>query len=137
MKEFGIYQIEEKLQALCHAIAEDAELKNARAKAEAFLADEGAVELFRGLMTKSRELQHRQHNGVEIADEEVQELVELKSAADGHEVIRSFHEAQDTLQGVAEMVSAFVSKTLEQGVVPTKAEALNTGSCGSGCGCHN
>ncbi|MBL9114947.1 MAG: YlbF family regulator [Verrucomicrobiaceae bacterium] len=129
--------IEERLKALCVAIAEDSELQGARSKAEAFLADEEGVDLYRELMTKSREMQHRQHDGEEIADEDVQELVELKHAADHHAGIKSFHEAQDVLQGVAEMVSAFVSKTLESGEVPTKEEVMNQGGCGEGCGCHH
>lgn len=128
--------IEEKLQALCEAIAADNQLISARDQAEAFLADEEAVGLYRALMTKSRSMQHRQHHGEEIADEEVQELVELKAEADHHEGILSFHNAQATLQEVAELVSGFVSKTLETGVVPTKEEVMKKGGCGEGCGCH-
>jgi cell fate (sporulation/competence/biofilm development) regulator YlbF (YheA/YmcA/DUF963 family) len=131
--------IEERLKALCDAIAEDSALKNARAQAEAFLADEDAVDLYRELMGKTREMNHRQHHGEEIDDAEVQQLVELKHAADHHNGIKSFHAAQDALQGVAEVVSAFVSRTLESGVVPTIEEvtAEEEGGCGHGCGCHN
>ncbi len=128
--------IEERLQALCVAIAEDSQLISAREQAEAFLADEDAVNLYRALMTKSRSMQHRQHHGEEIADEEVQELVELKAEADNHDGIAAFHQAQDVLQGVAELVSGFVSRTLETGRVPTKDEVMKKGGCGEGCGCH-
>jgi cell fate (sporulation/competence/biofilm development) regulator YlbF (YheA/YmcA/DUF963 family) len=129
--------IEEKLKDLCVTIAADIKVSAAREQAEAFLADESAVDLYRALMTKTRSMQHRQHHGEDIADEEVQELVELKAEADGHAGIRSFHQAQSTLQGVAELVSGFVSRTLETGVVPTKDEVMNQGGCGEGCGCHH
>lgn len=132
-----ISTIEEKLQALCVAIASDSKVASAREQAEAFLADEDAVGLYRDLMNKSRSMQHRQHHGEEIADEEVQELMELKAEADDHAGIRSFHEAQDVLQEIAELVSGFVSKTLETGKVPTRDEVMNKGGCGEGCGCHH
>jgi len=128
--------IEEKLQALCVAIAADNQVTSAREQAEAFLADEQAVGLYRDLMTKSRSMQHRQHHGEEIADEEVQALVELKAEADNHDGIAAFHQAQDVLQGIAEIISGFVSKTLETGNVPTMDEVVNKGGCGEGCGCH-
>ena len=128
--------IEAKLKELCTAIAQDAELQTARQQAEAFLADEEAVDLYRDLMSRSRDMQHRQRNGEDIHDEDVQQLVELKHAADNHSAIQSFHSAQDTLQGVAEMVSAYVSKTLENGKVPTEEDLAPAGGCGAGCGCH-
>ncbi len=127
--------IEEKLQALCQAIVADSEIKAARDQAEAFLADEDAVGLFRELMTKSNEMRERQHHGEDIDDEEVSQLMELKAAADGHAGIRSFHQAQDVLQGMVEMVNGFVTKTLENGDVPTRDQVMQKG-CGTGCGCH-
>ena len=93
--------IEAKLKELCTAIAQDAELQTARQQAEAFLADEEAVDLYRDLMSRSRDMQHRQRNGEDIHDEDVQQLVELKHAADNHSAIQSCHSAQDTLQRVA------------------------------------
>lgn len=129
--------IEEKLQALCTAIAADKEVQSARDQAEAFLADEDAVSLYRDLMTKSRHMQHRQHDGEDIDDAEVQALVELKHAADNHAGIQSFHEAQDVLQNIVEIVNGFVTKTLESGTVPSMDEVTRKGGCGEGCGCHH
>lgn len=129
--------IEERLQALCATIAADADVTAAREQAEAFLTDSEGVTLLRNLMTLSREMQHSQHHGEEIDNEDVQRLAELKHEADNHSGIRSFHEAQDVLQSIAEAVNGFVTKTLERGKVPTHEEVFGSGGCGTGCGCHS
>jgi hypothetical protein len=77
--------IESKLLDLCNAIAADSSISAARNQAETFLADTEAVGLYRDLMTKSREMQHRQHHGEDVDDNELQELVELKAIADKHD----------------------------------------------------
>ena len=129
--------IESKILDLCNAIAADSSISAARNQAETFLADTEAVGLYRDLMTKSREMQHRQHHGEDVDDNELQELVELKAIADKHDGIQAFHAAQDRLQEVVELVNGFVTKTLERGVVPSKDEVVNRGGgCGEGCGCH-
>jgi cell fate (sporulation/competence/biofilm development) regulator YlbF (YheA/YmcA/DUF963 family) len=128
--------IEDKIQALCAAIAADPDVQAAREQAERFLVDEKGVTLLRNLMTLSREVQHRQHHGEDVADEQLQQLVELKSEADNHAGIVSFHGAQDVLQTIAETVNGFVTKTLERGKVPTQEEVFGSGGCGEGCGCH-
>jgi cell fate (sporulation/competence/biofilm development) regulator YlbF (YheA/YmcA/DUF963 family) len=129
--------IEAKIQDLCETIAADADVQAAREQAERFLADEKGVNLLRNLMTLSREVQHRQHHGEEVADEELQKLVELKSEADKHSGIRTFHEAQDVLQTIVDAVNRFVTKTVESGRVPTSDEVFKSGGCGEGCGCHH
>ena len=51
-------------------------------------------------------------------------------------VISRFLDAQETLGGVAELVSAYVGRTLESGSVPAQEDMEKKGGCGEGCGCH-
>jgi cell fate (sporulation/competence/biofilm development) regulator YlbF (YheA/YmcA/DUF963 family) len=127
--------IEESLETLCAAIVADEEVRTAREQAEAFLADEAAVGLYREMMTLGNRLHDLHHSGGEVDDAEVEKFEGLRSRVDGHKGIQAFQEAQQVLQGVANLVNGFVTKTLERGRVPT-AEEVNGGGCGSGCGCH-
>lgn len=136
MNALALPAIEAKIQDLCAAIAANSEVLTAREQAEAFLADESAVNLYREVMTLGRSLEQRDRSGQEISNLDIETFEELREKADAHDGIRSFQEAQEVLQGVANMVNAFVSKTLEKGKVPTTEEVFGGEKCGSGCGCH-
>jgi cell fate (sporulation/competence/biofilm development) regulator YlbF (YheA/YmcA/DUF963 family) len=127
--------IEESLKALCQAIAAEPSVRSARDQAEAFLADDGAVALYRDVMNMGRSLETRHRKGETITEDEVSSFEDLRDKADAHDGIRAFNEAQEVLQNIANSVSTFVSKTLEKGQVPADDE-LDSGGCGSGCGCH-
>ncbi len=129
--------IESRLQDLCAAIAEAPEIRSARGQAEAFLADDGAVGLYRDLMTLGSQLQERHRAGEEIGETEVERFEDLRDRSDNHPGIQSFQAAQDVLQNVANFVNGFVTKTLEKGVVPSHEEVFGSGGCGTGCGCHH
>ena len=130
--------IEESLHALCSAIVADKETNAARAQAEAFLSDESGVELYREVMTLGRSLHQREHNGETPPPEEVARFDELRAKADAHDGIKKFNEAQDHLQSIANMVNGYITKTLQNGAIPTgeKMAAEQGGCCSSGgCGC--
>jgi len=131
--------LEEKLQDLCAAIASDEEVAAARVQAEAFLADESAVGLYRRFMQTQHELHHKQHAGEKISDSDINAFSLLRDQAEANPLIQSFNDAQETLQGIANMVNGFVTKTLEKGRVPTQEEVFGSqgGGCGAGCGCHH
>ncbi|MES2505786.1 MAG: YlbF family regulator [Verrucomicrobiota bacterium] len=124
------------IEALCAAIAADPEVQAARNQAESFLADEGAVSLYRDVMTLGRSLEQRHRSGAEMEPSEVSRFQALQDQADASEVIQSFMAAQDLLQDVANKVNGFVTKTLEKGRVPTHDEVFGQAGCGEGCGCH-
>ncbi|MEI2671020.1 MAG: YlbF family regulator [Marmoricola sp.] len=130
--------ISEKLNELCAAIAADVQIQSSRDQAEAFLADESAVGLYRNLITLNRDLHNRQRQGQQISDEEVEQLQDLEEQANTNQAIINFQAAQDALQNIANMVNGFVAKTLEKGRVPTLEEVFpqDGGCCGGGCGCH-
>ena len=127
--------IELKIQELCEAIVADGEVQDAREQAEAFLADEDAVSLYRDMATLGRSLHQKQHNGEQATDMESRRFTDLQNRCEAHPAIASFLEAQEVLSGIAEMVNGYVSKTLERGQVPSESE-VRGGGCGEGCGCH-
>lgn len=128
--------IASRIDELCAAIAADPEVQKARDQAETFLADEGAVGLYREVMNLGRSLEQRHRGGQKLDPAEVSRFQDLQDQADVHEGIQAFVAAQDVLQEVANQVNGFVTKTLEKGRVPTAEEVLGTGGCGEGCGCH-
>jgi cell fate (sporulation/competence/biofilm development) regulator YlbF (YheA/YmcA/DUF963 family) len=126
-----------KIQALCETIAADPEVRSARENAEAFLANEQAVALYRDVITMGRNLEQQHRSGLDIDDEDISRFQALQSKADADENIRAFNAAQEVLQDVASHVNGFVTKTLEKGRVPDAEEVFSgNGGCGSGCGCH-
>ena len=127
--------IERSLQALCETIAADPGVLTAREQAEAFLADEDAVSLYRDVMNLGRSLEQRHRSGETITTDEVGAFEVMQEKADANSLIRAFADAQETLQTVATTVNAYVTKTLEKGRVPAAAE-MSSGGCGEGCGCH-
>lgn len=130
--------IETRIQDLCDAIVADAEVRTAREHAEAFLADEDAVSLYREMATMGRTLHRKHHDGEEPTAIEQREFEDLQNRCDAHPAIVAFMEAQQVLQGIAETVNGYVTKTLEKGRVPTEEEVWGkSGGCGEGCGCHH
>ncbi|MFN0125927.1 MAG: YlbF family regulator [Verrucomicrobiales bacterium] len=139
MTTLTVSTLEEKLHDLCEAIVADEEVAAARLHAEAFLADTDAVALYRRLMQSQNELHHKQHSGEKISDPEIHAFSQLRDQAEANPLIQNFNEAQETLQGIANLVNGFVTKTLEKGRIPTEEEVIgssSSGGCGSGCGCH-
>ena len=131
--------IDEHLHALCTAIIDDPDVQTARATAEAFLEDEQGVALYRDFMSLGQELHAREHKGEQVTDAETAKFEELRAKADAHEGIASFTAAQDQLQGIANRVSQYITKTLQNGRIPTEEELSSGGCCGGGgggCGCH-
>ncbi|MFC5456074.1 YlbF family regulator [Prosthecobacter fluviatilis] len=129
-------QITSKIVELCEVLVADSEVQNAREKAEAFLADEAAVSLYREMATLGRSLHQKQHHGEEPSGEEISRFTDLQDQCDANTAILSFVEAQDVLRNIAEVVNGYVGKSLERGKVPTEAEVFPQG-CGEGCGCHH
>ena len=126
-----------QIESLCAVIAADPEVQSAREAAEAFLADDQAVALYREVMNLGRSLEQRHRSGVELEAEDLSRFQNLQDQADQHEGIQSFMAAQDALQAVANTVNGFIAKTLEKGSVPALDEVMGGGCCGGGgCGCH-
>ncbi len=136
MNTLTVPSIEDKIQELCAAIVADEEVQEARNSAEAFLADEAAVGIYRQVATAGRELEKKQRQGQELSDEEIEAFNDLQEKAETNPAVKDFQTAQQTLQDVAELIQAYVTKTLEKGRIPTEEEVFPKGGCGEGCGCH-
>ena len=136
MNTLTVPSIEDKIQELCAAIVADEEVQEARNNAEAFLADETAVGAYRQVALASRDLEKKQRGGLQITDAEIEAFNDLQEKAEANPTIKSYTTAQQTLQDVAELINAWVTKTLEKGRVPTEEEVFPSGGCGEGCGCH-
>lgn len=128
--------IQSKIIELCEALVADGEVQNARQQAEAFLADEKAVTLYREMANLGRSLHQKQHRDEEPTDEEITRFNALQDRCESNPVIGGFLGAQDILSKVAQEVNTFVAKSLESGKVPTAEELAAKESCGAGCGCH-
>jgi len=57
--------IQSKIIELCEALVADGDVQNARQQAEAFLADESAVSLYREMANLGRALHQKQHHDEE------------------------------------------------------------------------
>ena len=129
--------IQSKIIELCEALVADGEVKSARIQAEAFLADESAMALYREMATLGRSLHQKQHQDEEPTADEISRFNALQDRCEGNEIIAGFLGAQNVLSGVAEAVNAFVGKSLESGRVPSPEDMVKKGGCGEGCGCHH
>lgn len=128
--------IQSKIIELCEALVADGDIRSARDKAEAFLADDAAMSIYREMATLGRSLHQKQHHGEEPEGEEISRFHALQDSCEENSVISGFLAAQQILSGMAESVNAYVGKSLESGRVPTPEEMEKKGSCGEGCGCH-
>ena len=127
----------EKTRELCQTILSQPEFKDVRQNVETFLNNDSAKTQYEQLAEKGEYLHHKQHQGVPLSPEEVDDYEKLRTAFLANPIARSFLDAQEKMQEVQQTVGKYVSKTLELGRVPSD-EDLDSGGCGSGCGCgHN
>ncbi|MBE7501195.1 MAG: YlbF family regulator [Verrucomicrobia bacterium] len=123
-----------KTVELCDTIVRDPAFQSLKANIETFLADETAKELYRTVAEKGEYLHHKQHQGVQLGDDEIAEYEQHREALLGNPVARAFLDAQEGIRSVQDTVTRYVTKTIEIGRVPTEADFA---TCGSGCSCHH
>ena len=128
--------ISQKTRELCQAILDQPDVRSARQKIDAFMADDKTRGQYDSLMMKGQMLQQKQQSGQPLDNTEVADFEQLRESFLGNPVARGFLDAQEDLQKVQQSVSQFVAKTFELGRVPEDSE-LDSGSCGHGCGCHH
>jgi cell fate (sporulation/competence/biofilm development) regulator YlbF (YheA/YmcA/DUF963 family) len=126
----------QKTRELCEAIVQQPQFQSIRQQVDSFMADAKAREQYESLSEKGRQLHHKQQQGLELAPAEISAFDAEREAFFRNPVARGFADAQEAMHRIQEAVSQFVSKTFELGRVPS-AEDLESGSCGSGCGCHH
>jgi len=121
-----------KTLELCGTIIQQPAFQSLKANIESFLADDEAKELYRTVAEKGEYLHHKQHQGAQLGDDEVAEYEKHREALLNNPLARGFLDAQETMRGVQDTVTKYVTKTLEIGRVPTEADFE---TCGHGCSC--
>lgn len=129
--------IDEKIQELCETILADEEYRERVACIESLLDDPASKEVYVKFAQKGEEMHQKQHSGAKVSDGDLDEYETLRQAADGNPKVKNFMSAQNELNALHQKVSKYVSKTIENGKVPTSEEMEDKdGCCGGGCGCH-
>ena len=126
----------QKTRELCQAILDEPEVRSLRQKIDAFMANDQAPGQYDALMMKGQMLQQKQHSGLPLDDAEIGEFEKLRESFLNSPLSRGFLDAQEGMQKMQQTVSQYVSKTFELGRVPEESD-MDSGSCGSGCGCHH
>ncbi|MCF6313270.1 MAG: YlbF family regulator [Verrucomicrobiales bacterium] len=128
--------IDEKIQDLCETILADEEYCKNVACIEALLDDPSSKEVYVKFAQKGEEMHQKQHSGAEVTDADLDEYETLRKAADENSKVKNFMSAQNELNSLHQKVSKYISKTIENGKVPTEKEMnAKDGCCGGGCGC--
>jgi cell fate (sporulation/competence/biofilm development) regulator YlbF (YheA/YmcA/DUF963 family) len=127
--------IVQKTRELCQSILDHPDFQNVRKNIDAFMADEGARQEYQSLVERSEELNHKQHEGVRLSEQEISEFQAQRDRVVNNPLAANFIRAQQEVHGIQESVTKYLSKTMELGRVPTEKD-MEDGSCGQGCGCH-
>lgn len=129
-------EIIEKTRGLCQTIVTAPEFKTIQERIMAFMCHDQAQRQYRDLSQKRDLLNQKQEQGLTLSQEEMADFEEHREAFLNNPVAKDFLDAQEELHEVKKLVTQYVSKTLELGRLPGPEE-METGSCGSGCGCHH
>jgi len=124
-----------KIEELCEALLNQPEVKSIRQRVDAFNADSDAQKQYETLSERGEYLQHKQQQGAQLTDAEIAEFEKHRELFFANPVAKGFVDAQQQMHKMQETVTKYVGKTLELGRVPAPEE-MESGSCGSGCGCH-
>src|SRR3954454_20036500 len=127
--------ITQKTRELCQTIVEQPDFESIRKRIDAFMAHEPAKLQYQTVMEKGEMLQHKQQMGLPMTADEIKDFESNRDALVNNPVARDFMDAQQAMQKVQDSVGQYVAKTFELGRTP-KDEDFESGSCGSGCGCH-
>ena len=127
--------IVQKTRELCQSILEHPDFQSVRQNIDAFMADEKARQDYESLVERSEELNHKQHQGVQLSEQEINDFKTQRERVVNNPLAANFIRAQQEMHGIQESVNKYLSKTMELGRVPSEDDMAG-GSCGEGCGCH-
>jgi len=125
----------EKTKELCETILSQPEYQTLRSQVDAFMNDEAAQAAYQLLSSKGEYLQHRQAQNLPLSSEEIADYESHRENFFNNPVAKDFVGAQQAIHKMQETVAQYVGKTFELGRLPN-ADDFESGSCGSGCGCH-
>lgn len=128
--------IVQKTKDLCQTILDHPDFQALRKNIDEFMADDKAKEEYQSLVEKSDELNHKQHQGTRLTQEEISAFESHRDRVVNNPVAAGFIRAQQEVHQMQESINKYLSKTFELGRVPNEDD-FDGGSCGSGCGCHH
>jgi cell fate (sporulation/competence/biofilm development) regulator YlbF (YheA/YmcA/DUF963 family) len=127
--------VQSKLEELCRSILAQPEFEAHRLRVDQFLVNDEARAQYIRVTEQGEHLHHKQHQGLELPAEEIEEFERQREALLNNPVARGFLEAQEAMHDIRDEINRFVSKTLELGRLPEPSDLQ--GGCGHGCGCHH
>lgn len=125
-----------KTRELCQTIVDQPEFASITSRVAAFMADEEAMSQYQSLSEATEHLNHKQEQGVELSDEEIDAYNQRRDEFFGNQTAKGFMDAQDEMNAIQSSVGKYVSKAFELGRTPSPDD-LDGEGCGSGCGCHH
>jgi cell fate (sporulation/competence/biofilm development) regulator YlbF (YheA/YmcA/DUF963 family) len=125
----------QKTRELCETIVQQPEFQQIRSRIDAFMANEQAKEQYQLVVEKGESLQQKQQMGMPLSNDEIAEFEKHRETLVNNPVAKGFLDAQNQMHKMQESVGQYVAKTFELGRIPA-AEDFDSGSCGTGCGCH-
>ncbi len=125
----------QKTRELCETILQQPEYKQMRQRIDSFLSDDKAKTQYQTVVEQGEMLQQKQQMGMPLSNEEIAEFEKKRESLVNNPVARDFLDAQQEVQNLQKSVAEHVAKTFELGRLP-QTEDFDSGSCGSGCGCH-
>ena len=127
--------VQQKTRELCQTLLEQPEFQKIRRQMDSFFQNDAAKNAYQQLSERGDHLQHKQQQGFTLSESEIAEFDKMREDFFKNPIALGFMEAQRSVHKVQETVGQYVGKTYELGRVP-EAEDFDSGSCGSGCGCH-
>lgn len=131
----------DKTRELCETILNQPEFESMRTRIDQFLINDAARSQYQELTEQGEYLHHKQHQGVQLTQEEIEAFEKKRTALMNNPVARGFLDAQDEAFKMRDLVAKYVSKTFELGRVPGESD-FEDGCCGGGgggggCGCSH
>lgn len=126
----------QKTRELCQSIVDHPDYQSLRKNIDQFLANDSARSEYQSLVEKSEELNHKQHQGVRLSQQEISDFESQRERVVNNPVAADFIKAQQEMHHMQESINKYLSKTFELGRVPAESD-LDDGHCGHGCGCHH
>ena len=124
-----------KLADLCAGLLEQEGYKSMRKMIDRFAGDVDAITQYERFTERQEALQQKEAQGQEPAPEEISAYEQAELALYENEVIRQFMYAQRELSQLHEMVSKYLSLTIELNRLPEPDELKKAGcGCGVSCG---
>ena len=127
--------VTQKTRELCQVILSQPEVQAMRQRIETFMANDDVRTQYDNLMIKGQALQQKQQSGMPLDGGEINDFEQARDKFVNNPVAKNFLDAQEEMQKLQESVGRYVAKSFEPGRVP-EANEIESGSCGSGCGCH-